>query len=495
MGRPAIVVSLPATDVPGLKSQAELAHRAGADLAEVRLDRMGRWDPRAVAELFPAPLPLLATIRSRAEGGQGPDDPAERRRLLLEAMKLPFRWIDLELRRDLSVVPQLPRPEAVGRIASLHPGPTAPAAWAGFLREFESVDAIGKLVVPASVRHVTTTLLPLIERTGPGRLVVQTTGGSGPLLRLLSGRLGFPFVYAALPRSAGESAVERSQIPVDELRPFLDAPASAPWYAVVGHPVGHSLSPALQNTWLRASERAGLYVALDLEDEAELLETLPQLVRLGLRGLNVTHPFKRAARNAADDVAPAAAASGAANCLSVGPEGIYAENTDVAAVLRRLTELAASGAWDGRSLVVLGAGGAARATLAAARTLGARATVVARRPSEGKAASAEFGAIDASGRPEPSGMVVHATTVGREGVEVAGVPFEAWVGPGSYVLDWVYRPAAPTVRQIAERNGARYEDGWRLFVYQAAASFALWWGSEPPAESVATALKEGSCAA
>ncbi len=64
-----------------------------------------------------------------------------------------------------------------------------------------------------------------------------------------------------------------------------------------------------------------------------------------------------------------------------------------------------------------------------------------------------------------------------------------------HLLDWVYTPDDPSIRQAAERSGATYEDGWRLLVYQAAASFALWWGNDPEPTSFEAAIAEGGCAA
>jgi len=145
--------------------------------------------------------------------------------------------------------------------------------------------------------------------------------------------------------------------------------------------------------------------------------------------------------------------------------------------------------------VVLGAGGAARATLAAARELGASATVFARRPSAAEALAKEFGAAaGAPGEGAPAGLVVHATNVGREPGSSLEVPIAPWLGRLSHLLDWVYAPNEPVVRRAAERAGASYEDGWRLLVYQAAASYEIWWGRPPAEASVVRSVEEGPCA-
>jgi shikimate dehydrogenase len=493
---PLVIVTLPARTVAGARSEALLAAEHGADLAEVRVDRLPADEQQKLPELFPPALPLVATLRSRAEGGEGPDDPAARAEVLQRLAALPFRWIDVEFARDLPAVLQLPPPERLGRIVSSHLRQGEQSGWERRWRELATVDAVGKLVFPASVPLVLREVLPALAGRPGGGCVVQTTGPSGPLLRALAGRLRFPFVYAALPEGASGAPVEPSQIPVDQLRPFLDAEGSAPLFAIVGRPVDHSASPAIHARWMRAARRPGIYLPLEFPDDLELVESLPRLAELGFRGLNVTHPFKAAAAEAATDLRPGALASRAANCLSFRAGGIEAENTDLAAILRRLGELRLSGAWEGSELAVVGAGGSARATLAAARTLAVPATVYARRPEAARSLAAEFEATAGGGRREaPHELVVHATSAGRKGAGPLAVPLAPLLGPKSHVVDWVYRPDAPEVQAAARSAGATYEDGWRLLVYQAAASFEIWWGSSPGDAPVAEALAEGGCAA
>ncbi len=491
--RPRIVVTLPARSIEELRVEADVAWDEGADLAEVRVDRLSEDERRRVGQLFPSPLPLVATYRSRREGGEGSDEPTERRAVLLDLARLPFRWIDLELERDLGLEASLPPPERLGRVVSYH-GEVAPnGGWGPRLRELASVDGVGKLVVRASVERLIREILPLVE-SAEETVVVHTTGASGPLLRAWSRRLRFPLVYAALPFTARRSPVESSQIPVDRLRPFLDTGDGAPLFAIAGRPVGHSRSPAIHSAWMHADGHPGLYVALEFESDQEFLEALGPLAERGLRGLNVTHPFKKAALESASEVRPGAAACGAANCLTFEGSSVVAENTDLAAILRRLEELRRGGRWDGREITVLGAGGAARATLAAAHELGARASIYARRPEAARELAQRFGA-EVGGSPSgtPATCVVHATDVGRARGAKLELPFTALLGPGTYVLDWVYDAEDTTVRTAAHAVGAIYEDGWRLLVYQAAASYAVWWGDEPGAAARDRALEEGAC--
>ncbi|HXQ78961.1 MAG TPA: type I 3-dehydroquinate dehydratase, partial [Thermoplasmata archaeon] len=461
----------------------------------IRFDRFSDEELGRASELFPSPIPLLATLRSRAEGGEGPDDPGSRSRVLKDFASHRFRWIDVESARDLPGARTLARPGERALIVSTHSTtPERGATWSDLLRTPVPDGAVRKVVVPSTVSQLLRELIPALPPPGELPLVALTTGPSGPLLRVWSRKFGFPFVYCSLPEGTGRvglPSVEPSQIPVDRLRPFLHSEGSPPVFAVVGHPVAHSRSPALHSRWMAEAGRVGLYIALDFEDDQEFVDSIPSLIEAGFRGLNVTHPFKQIALELAGRVDPGASACGVANTLSLGPDEVGAENTDLVAVLRRLEELRASGRWDGASVGVVGAGGAARATLAAARSLGVRALVRARRPEAAEALAREFGAeANRTSASAPPSLVVHATPVGREASAPSPLPeMSDWLRPGVHVLDWVYDPENQVIRSTALGAGATYEEGTRLLVYQAAASFGIWWGEEPSPAQVSSALE------
>src|SRR5580658_7163338 len=244
---PLIVVTLPGRTVADVLRQAETARAAGGDLAEVRLDLWTPEDRASLRGLFPAPLPLVATLRSRAEGGGGPDAPAERATELIAAAACPFRWLDLEADRDGALLGHLPPTTSLGRILSTHlPAGAGASALAERIREGSEARSIRKVVTPATVGILLKEILPLLSRDAGNSCVVLTTGPSGGLLRAWSARLGFPLVYASLPSPRGPSdpdLIEPSQIPVDRLRPFFEGGTDAPIFAVLGRPFAQPLPP------------------------------------------------------------------------------------------------------------------------------------------------------------------------------------------------------------------------------------------------------------
>lgn len=497
---PRLIVTLTGRNASACRTEAIAARDAGADAAEVRIDRWPPEERRHLDALFPSALPLLATVRSRTEGGEGPDDPAERAALFEAIEQLPFAYVDYEIDRDRDAIARA-RNEGPRRILSRHLGRSA--SWDDLQRQLEAIPptaGIRKVVLPASLARTLELAEALrLDPAGPPR-VVHTTGPAGALLRAWARRLGFPIVFCAMPEDDGTDRsppVEAAQIPVDRIGPFLRAADAPPIFAVVGRPIGQSRSPWLHHRWFREERRTALYVALEPSSDEEFLAAVPALAAGGFRGLNVTHPLKGAALAAATRIAPNAEACGTANTLTFDGGDVEADNTDLTAVERRLKELRAEGRWDGRSVLVVGAGGAARSALAAAQRLGAEARVLARHRERAVSLAARFQAtvdLGDRGRLRPPSLVVHATPVGRRAGEILEVDLASRLGPGTHLLDFVYEPTTPTLRELAQRAGATYEDGWRLLVYQAAGSYARWWGAPPPENDVAALLEGEPCA-
>jgi shikimate dehydrogenase len=261
---------------------------------------------------------------------------------------------------------------------------------------------------------------------------------------------------------------------------------------VLGHPVGHSRSPALQNA---AFEAAGLdwrYVKLPVPPEL-FDETVRALPGSGYRGANVTIPHKLAALRLADDATPAARAIGAANTLTFAGDGaIAADNTDAGGLLDALARPVA-----GLRALVLGAGGAGRAAVYALRGAGAAEVMLWNRtPERATAAAHELGAA-AVKHPGPADLLVNATSVGLDPA-VSDDDALAQLGltgaaPYPVVVDLVYRDAGPTpVQAWAQVAGSAVVDGLEVLVRQGARSFEAWTGSAAPVDIMRAAARKTS---
>jgi shikimate 5-dehydrogenase len=238
--------------------------------------------------------------------------------------------------------------------------------------------------------------------------------------------------------------------------------------------------------------RTGLYLALEPESDLELHRLLPRLAEGGFRGLNVTAPFKETVLRFAHQRAPTAEAVGSANTLTFEGSTVRADNTDLGAVQQRLTELKESGVWGGEELVVAGTGGAARAAVVAGRDLGAGVAIWGRRASMEEKLAREFGVERwNSTRGRPSSLVIHATPVGR-GSSGGSLPIGEMLAPSGHLLDFVYAPTDRSLQEIALARRASYESGLRLLLYQAAASYRIWWGAPLSHEIVESTYREAA---
>jgi shikimate dehydrogenase len=255
---------------------------------------------------------------------------------------------------------------------------------------------------------------------------------------------------------------------------------------VLGWPVAHSRSPAIQNAALAA---AGLhdwrYQLLPVAPEL-FAETVPALPGAGFAGANVTIPHKEGALALARTATPRARAIGAANTLSFGPDGeIAADNTDAPALIASLPFPAS-----GRSAVVLGAGGSARAAVWALLDAGAaEVRVWNRTASRARALATELGAT-AVARAGPADVLVNCTAVGLDGSD----PFDRLpLEPGDLagygcVLDLVYTATGTVLVDRAREQGVPAVDGLELLIGQGARSFAIFTGVSASIEAMRAAV-------
>jgi shikimate dehydrogenase len=261
---------------------------------------------------------------------------------------------------------------------------------------------------------------------------------------------------------------------------------------IIGWPVEHSLSPAMHNAAFAALGMNWLYAAFPVAPE-RVADALRGLAAAGCAGLNVTIPHKREALACASSASEAAEAIGAANTLVPDGEGGFrADNTDAAGFLRALDEQAPL-ELAGRDVLLIGAGGAARAVAFALRSRGAHLLVANRTPARaaelGRAVPFVREALDIIAGEVA--LVVNATSLGLDGdVPPPELPLPG-SGAGPVVADIVYRPGGTPWLAAAAARGARTVDGLGMLLHQGAAAFAQWTGREPPVDAMRAALATG----
>jgi shikimate dehydrogenase len=238
---------------------------------------------------------------------------------------------------------------------------------------------------------------------------------------------------------------------------------------VVGDPVRHSLSPVLHNAAYRELGLDWVYVAFEVPDGATR-GALEAMRTLDLAGLSVTMPHKTAAAACCDELSDDAAALHSVNTVSIGSGGrLVGDSTDGEGFLRSLRDAGHDPA--GASVVLLGAGGAARAVARALGRAGARVVVCARKP-DAAAVAAQLAAgqsrpwAERSGAAAAATFVVNATPVGM-GADELPLPLDA-LHPGQVLADLVYHPLETELLRGARNHGAEVVDGLGMLVHQAA---------------------------
>lgn len=272
---------------------------------------------------------------------------------------------------------------------------------------------------------------------------------------------------------------------------------------IFGWPVAHSKSPQMHES---AASALGIELRYERFEVApdELADAVERKHEAGIDGYNLTVPHKEAIMALIDEVAPAARAIGAVNTV-VRVDGRYiGHNTDAPGLVRSLEEAGVQ-VGDAR-VVVVGAGGAARAAVVGLANAGAsEITVLSRRPEQGEALVRSLGAhvecaldaaplSEASWSFETATLLVQATSATLESnpgafAFAAALPIDALPAEAA-VVDMVYKPLKTSVLTRAEERGLSIVDGLGMLLHQGAIAFEMWTGFEPPLDVMRSALND-----
>lgn len=270
---------------------------------------------------------------------------------------------------------------------------------------------------------------------------------------------------------------------------------------IIGWPLSHTLSPAMHNA---AFEHAGIdlcYVPFPVKEE-DFDRAIKGIAALGIAGLNVTIPYKEKIVSYLSELSREARLIGAVNTIKVIEDRMIGYNTDGTGFITSVEEVGYR--VEGRSVLIIGAGGAARAVSFQLAIEGVREIVIANR-SVDKAVrlkeainlhfpSLPIQAVDLSRETlrvvtEEIDMVVNATSLGLEKEDPSPIPFE-FIHSHMFVCDLIYNPVETTLLKYARDRGCIYINGIGMLIHQGAASFKIWTGITPPIEVMKRAIEE-----
>jgi shikimate dehydrogenase len=274
-------------------------------------------------------------------------------------------------------------------------------------------------------------------------------------------------------------------------------------FAVLGHPIGHSLSPVMHNASFRTLGLDAVYLAFDVHPD-RLLGVLPAMRDMGFGGVNLTVPLKEVAFRGLSDLDESARRVGAVNTVEFLPDGsLRGHNTDGAGFLLALVE-AFGGGVRGLNVFIAGCGGAGRCVAITCAEAGARTVTLADadavRPPKvaaeitAMAPSAVVRAMPADAKAwvaaaRGADLVVQATPVGMRREDGSPLPAEAF-RPGQMAYDLVYMYPETAFMRAAAGAGARASNGLGMLLHQGARAFSIWTGRDADVQSMRTALEQ-----
>ena len=439
-------------------------------LALPKIKRFTEYHPQVVA---------IATCRRKASGGRFRGSMASQLELLGKAAVAGCHLLDIELQTATECKPeQLQRlRNRAALILSYHD-------FRGTKRLEETLDkmvAISadyyKIVSTATTLYDNVTMMKFLEkRSDKHSLIGLCMGEQGIISRVLGVRAGSVFTFASV---SPDEKTAPGQVTAQDLRNTYrieQVDAATRVYGVAGDPVVHSLSPAIMNTALRRENVNGVYVAL----HAKALKDLLACVRdIPIHGLSITMPYKEAILKHLDNTDSHTTKIGACNTVVRAQDGkLYGFNTDAAGVVRPLEQritLAKA------KILVLGAGGAARAAVFGLKERGAEVYILNRSvgPAKKLAHRAHARVIKRADLKKLAfDVIINATPVGMGNTRES--PLNENEIKARYVFDMIYDPPETRLMKLAKAQGAQVIPGIEMFVHQAARQFEIWTGKPAP---------------
>lgn len=454
-----------------------------ADLIELRVDRFERIDLDQIQCLRQKfPMPLMVTIRKQSHGGHFKGSEQERLKLFQTCLNLdPLPdYIDIEADTDLDII---------RRMQKQAPSVKWVISWHDFSHTPNELEAcLAKLYqIPASYYKIATKahstcdalrLLCLAKQANANASVLCAIGmgEEGQCTRILSPVVGSPFTFAAL-----ETGLESApgQIPLDTLLntyQFRDLNRQTEILGLIGDPVDKSMSQLTHNAVLRELGLNGVYVKFKVRKE-ELALFIQHAQSLGIKGLSVTMPHKETILTCLNPSDFVLHLIGACNTLLFDQEKIKGCNTDGEGALQAL----GVHDWAHKKMVILGAGGTAKAIAYEAKKRGVSLTILNRTSSHAQALAAQLGCRWGNLKDlatQEYDLLVQATSVGMA-PDLDAMPVEiAHIQPGKCVLEVISNPSETQLLKWARAKGCEGQGGLELFIHQAVAQFVFWFGEK-----------------
>ncbi|HPU05939.1 MAG TPA: shikimate dehydrogenase [Thermogutta sp.] len=478
---------------------AEHRHLAehGAKLVEIRLDYIN--GPVNVKRLLAErPCPVIMTCRRERDGGRFNGAEQQRQLILRTAIAEGVDYIDLE--EDIAA--EIPRFGQTKRIISYHNFRETPADLQALHERMSQLDP--DIIKIATLANHPQDNLRMFRLVAQSRIptVGICMGDMGIPSRILAGKFGSPFTYAAF---HSDRAIAPGQLSFEEMTQvyrYEDIRHDTEVFAVIADPVGHSLSPIIHNAAFQKFGMNKVYIPIRVPRE-DLYEFIDQAPQWGIKGLSVTIPHKEAILAKLTKADSIVRGIGAANTVIFEGKERLGFNTDCRAAIEAIevalgTPVGGRSPIHGKQALVLGAGGAGKAVAFGLIRAGATVTLT-----DGDAEKARLLAekLDCAYVPWDDrhsvacDILANCTPVGMH-PNVDESPFDAkYLRSHMLVFDAVYNPENTLLIKDARARNCKVVTGVEMFVRQACMQFKLFTGRDGPADLMREVLKRATSAA
>jgi 3-dehydroquinate dehydratase/shikimate dehydrogenase len=419
---------------------------------------------------------LLATCRRRQAGGRYLGTIAHQLLHLAEALRAGCTWYDLEI-ESASKCPLELIDVLLGegrQMTSAHYFRAMPRSLSRTIRQL-SATRPAAIKIAAKCDSLADGLRLLRLTRGRRNVIAVPMGEVAMPLRVVAHRQGSALAYAPVENPTAPGQVSLCEM--SSLYRVNQITRRTRIYGVIGDPVAHSLSPQLHNAGFQARNMDAVYLPFLVHD---LHDFLSAIAPLGIAGFSVTLPYKERILRHLDDCDPLAASIGAVNTVVLRDGGkLYGYNTDYVGVLRALGQRLPL---RGSRVLIIGAGGVARAVGFALAHGGAAVCVLARRKHRANALARAIGgeAIERGRLPrEFFDAIVNATPVGMH-PDIRRSPLESRELNCRVLFDTIYRPERTRLMQLAARRGIEVVPGVEMFIAQGTAQSEIWTGERAP---------------
>ena len=477
---------------------AEHKHLAdqGAELVELRLDYIRR--PVDLKRLLKdSPCPVVATCRRPQDGGKWMKSESDRVMVLRTAIADGADYVDLEM----EIAAQIPRYKSTQRIISYHNFDETPANIEEIHHQMTELDPdIIKIATMANNPMDNVTALRLC-RDSEIPTIAFCMGEMGVTSRLLCGKFGAPFTYATF---SSDRKLAPGMLSYEVMRDYYQYDSigkDTKILGVIADPVAHSLSPVVHNACIRKNKLNYLYLPFRVPREylQEFIDVCPEL---DIKGLSVTIPHKESVIKMVNALDDNVAGIRAANTLVFKSPNVFGYNTDCSAAVESINQTLKKDEEgieiENARVLLLGAGGVARAIAFGLKRAKAKVTIAARdfRKADDLAGTLDCEAIDWLVRGQfECDVIVNCTPVGMY-PEMDVTPYdEEWFEKRCIIFDTVYNPEQTLFIKQARNAGCTTITGIDMFVRQAAKQFKLFTGEKPDVKLIRYEVKRAISAA